>query len=65
MYHNFHIHSSVDGHLGDFHALVIVISAATNTGAHASLSITVFSGYMPSGGIAGSYGRFFKSHFYC
>ena len=30
MYHNFCIHSSVDGHLGGFHVLAIVISAAMN-----------------------------------
>ena len=27
-----------------------------NTGVHVSLSVAVFSGYMPSSGIAGSYG---------
>ena len=30
MYYNFFIHSSVDGHLGCFHALAIVNSAAMN-----------------------------------
>ena len=52
MYHNFFIHSSVDGHLA------IVNSAAMNNGIYVSLSILVSSGYMPRSGIAGSYGGF-------
>ena len=64
MYHNFFSHSSVDGHLGCFHVLAIESSAAMNNGIHMSLSILVSSGYIPRGGIAGSYGgfipRFFK-----
>ena len=32
MYHNFFIHLSVDGHLGCFHVLAIVNSAAMNHG---------------------------------
>ena len=55
MYHNFLIHASVDGHLGCFHVLAIVNSAAMNNGVHVSLSILVTSGYMPRNGIAGSY----------
>ena len=61
MYHNFFIHSSVDGHLGCFHVLAIVNSAAMNNGIHVSLSILVSSGYMPRSGIAGSYGGFIPS----
>ena len=58
MYHNFFIHSSVNGHLGCFRVLAIVNSAAMNNGIHVSLSILVSSGYMPRSGIAGSYGGF-------
>ena len=47
MCHIFFIHSSVDGHLGCFHALAIVNRVAMNI---------VLHGYMPYGGIAGSYG---------
>ena len=56
MYHIFFIHSPSDGHLGCFHVLAIVNSAAVNTGVHVSFRIIVFSGYMPRSGIAGSYG---------
>ena len=35
MYHNFFIHSSVDGHLGCFCILATVNSTATNTGIYA------------------------------
>ena len=58
MYHNFFIQSSVDGHLGFFHVLAIVNSAAMNNGMHVSSSVLVSSGYMPTSGIAGSYGGF-------
>ena len=57
MYHIFFIHSSVDGHLGCFHVLAIVNSAAVNIGVHVSFLIIVLSRYMPRSGIAGSYGN--------
>ena len=56
MCHIFFIHSSDDGHLGCFHVLAIVNRAAMNILVHDSFGIMVFSGYMPSSGMAGSYG---------
>ena len=55
MYYIFFVHSSVDGHLGCFHVLAIVNSAAVNIGVHVSFRLIVFSGYMPRSGIAESY----------
>ena len=56
MYHSFLIHSSADGHLGCFHVLAIINSAAMNIGVHVSLSILVSFVCMPRSGISGSYG---------
>ena len=55
IYHDFFIHSSVDEHLGCFHVLAIVNSAAMNKRIHVALSILVSSGYTPRSGLAGSY----------
>ena len=55
MYHSFLVHSSADGHLGCFHVLAIINSAAMDTGVHVSLSNLVSSVCMPRSGIPGSY----------
>ena len=61
MYHNFLIHASANGHLGCFHVIASVKSAAMNIGVHVSLSILVSLVCMPSSGIAGFYGSSISS----
>ena len=61
MYHSFLIHSSADGHLGCFHVLAMINSAAMNTGVHVSLSDLISSVCMPRSGISGSYGSSISS----
>ena len=50
------LHASVDGRLGCSRGLTTVNSAAVNIWVHVSFWITVFSGYVPRSGLAGSYG---------
>ena len=59
----FCIRSSVDRHLGCFHVLAIVNSAAVNIEVHVSFQIIVLSVYMPRKRIAGSYGSSIFSFF--
>ena len=61
MHHSFSIHSSVDGHLGCFHVLAVVNSAAVNTEIQESFSVMVFSGYMPRSAVVQLHGSFIPS----
>ena len=51
MHHNLCICTSVSGHLGCFHVLVIEKSAAANIGAHASLQLWFSQGICPVEGL--------------
>ena len=55
------IHWSADGHLGCFHVLAIVSSAAIDIAVHVSFQIMVFSGEMLKCRIDGSYGNYIFS----
>ena len=61
MHHSFLIHSFSDGHLGYFHVLVVINSAAMNIEVHMSLSVLVSMVCMPRSGISGSYGSSISS----
>ena len=56
--HIFFILSSADGHLGCFHVLAIVNSAAMKIGVHVTFQMGIFVSfrYMPRSGITGSHG---------
>ena len=53
----FFIYSSICGHLGCFHVLAIVNSAAMNIGVCVSFSIIILSRYMPNREISGPCGN--------
>ena len=55
MYHIFLTHSSTDGSLGCSHILSVANSASGSAGVFVSFWIMVFSEYMLSSGITGSY----------
>ena len=61
MYRSFLSHSSADGHLGCFHVLAVINSAAMNIGVHVSLSDLVSLVCMPRSVISGSYGSSISS----
>ena len=63
MYDLFFMCSSVNEHLGCFHVLTIVNSAAMKIRMHANFLMIVSCGYMPRSGVAGSYVSYIFSFF--
>ena len=61
LYHSFFFRSSVDGHLGCFHILPIVNSAAVHTGIRVSFQFWVPQGICPVVGLLGHMGSFIPS----
>ena len=61
MYHIFLHPFTCHGHLGCFHVLAIVNSAAMNIRVHVSFPMKALSGYMPRSVIARSHGSFMFS----
>ena len=49
------VHSSIEGHLGCFHVLAVVNSAAVTIRVYVSFRIIFLSSYLPRSGTAGSY----------